>query len=360
MLMSKTAVDFKKVLEEKKKVVWKEIKKHLQGPLILPGSVKILAAYLEDVQFHRQIVSDYPQRQGKYLRPTLLILTAEAMGVSQRKVVKTAAAMQISEDWILIHDDFMDNSLARRGKPTLHRIYGSGLAVNAGDALHIAMWKMLRDNEKILGAQKTFELIDEFYSILVRTVLGQTTEMKWIKENKTDLTEQDCFFIIDGKTVCYSVAGPMRLGATIAGATQKQLDLIYEFARPLGRCFQIRDDLLDLTSDFRGLKKQVGNDIYEGKRTLMLMHLFKTAKPRDKMKLVEIMGKSRQRKTSDEVSFVIELMKKYKSLDYGQRLAEELASQALAIFEKRLDFLSRQPARNQLKKAVNFILKRDF
>ena len=354
------AVDFKKVLQEKKQLVWQEILPYLQKPLSLSGPLKIPRRYFKEIKFHWQITADYPRRQGKYVRPTLLLLTAEAMGVPPQKAIKTAAAMQTSEDWILAHDDFEDGSWERRGKPTLHRLYGPELAVNAADALHIIMWKMLRDNERILGAKKTFAIIDEFYQMLTRTCLGQTVELKWIQENRKGLTDEDCFFIIDGKTVYYTIAGPMRLGAIIASASSAQLAAIYEFARPLGRCFQIRDDWLDLTSDFAGLKKQRGNDIYEGKRTVMLMHLFRVAKSKDKVKLAAIMNKPREKKTAQEVELVIGLMKKYGSLDYGQKLAEKLADQALAIFEKKLGFLRCQPARNQLKAAVDFILRRDY
>lgn len=353
-------MDFVEVLKAKKQLVWQEIEKYLQKPLSLTGKLKIPQKYQKEVDFHWQIVSDYPQRKGKYLRPTLLLLTAQAMGFPEKKALKTAAAMQTSEDWILAHDDFEDNSLERRGKPTLHRLYGAGLAVNAADALHIIMWKMLKDNEKILGPKKTFAIIDEFYQMLSKTCLGQTVENKWTQENRVNLKDNDVFFILEGKTVYYTIAGPMRLGAILAGATAKQLELIYEFARPLGYCFQIQDDLLDLTSDFAGLKKQKGNDIYEGKRTIMLAHLLRNIKGQEKKKLGQILKKGRDEKTKAEVSWIIKMIKQYGSLKYGEKLAEKLAKQAKDIFEKKLDFLSRQPARNQIIAGIDFILNRKY
>ena len=77
----------------------------------------------------------------------------------------------------------------------------------------------------------------------------------------------------------------MRLGAIIASTTPDQLEHIYQFGKLTGYLFQIKDDLLDLTSDFQGLKKQTGNDIYEGKRTIMLAHLFRAVKGEDKATL---------------------------------------------------------------------------
>lgn len=353
-------MDFVEVLKDKKELIWQEIDKYLQNPLPLKGNLKIPRKYQKEVGLHWQIVNDYPQRKGKYLRPTFLLLTAEAMGFPEIKAVKTAAAMQTSEDWILAHDDFEDHSLERRGQPTLQCLYGDELAVNAADALHIIMWKMLKDNEKVLGPEKTFAIIDEFYQMLSKTTLGQTVEIKWAQENKDNLTDDDCFFIFDGKTVYYSIAGPMRLGAILAGATDKQLETIYEFAKPLGYCFQIKDDLLDLTSDFAGLKKQKGNDIYEGKRTIMLAHLFRTLKGQEKEKLLAIMGKKRAEKTPKEVDWVIKMMEKYGSLDYGEKLAGKFALEAKDIFNQKLGFLSKQPARDKIISGIDFILQRKY
>jgi len=354
------ALSFKQVLKEKRQLVWPEIKRYLQLTLSFSGQRKISAKYRPLIAFHQNLVSDYPERKGKYVRPTLLILTCEAMGVAAENALKTAAAMQISEDWILNHDDIEDDSLFRRGRQTLHKLYGIPLAINAGDALHTVMWRVLWDNLDILGREKALRIVDEFYRMLQRTVFGQTVEIKWIAENKSDLTNKDCFFIIDGKTVYYTIAGPMRLGAIIAGASPSQLEAIYEFARPLGRCFQVRDDLLDLTSDFAGLKKQMGNDIYEGKRTIMLVHLLRTIKGKEKQQLKTIMEKKRADKTETEVKWVIKMMEKYGSLDHGREIAKKLALQARKIFDQKLNFLSHQPARDQLRAGIDFILEREY
>jgi geranylgeranyl diphosphate synthase type II len=350
--------DFQQILVEKREIVWQEIQKYLKTPRF-PGKIAVPPQYQKEMDFHWQMVCDYPKRLGKYIRPTLVLLTAEAMGVPEEKAVRTAAAMQTSEDWILIHDDLEDGSLARRGDATLHRLYGEGLAINAGDSLHLVMWKMLWDNRKVLGEKKATEIAEEFYQMLTRTVFGQGVEIKWTQEKKEDLADEDIFLILDGKTSYYTIAGPMRLGAIIGGASSKQLEAIYEFGQYLGRCFQIVDDLLDLTSDFAGQKKQTGNDIYEGKRTIMLMHLFREIKDGDKEKLAAIMAKSREEKSLDEVEWVIEKMRDYGSLKYGRKLAEKFAKQAEKIFGDNLGFLRCQPARDQLEAVIEFIVKRD-
>lgn len=346
-----------KILEKHKKLVWPEIKSYLDYPSF-PPAFKIPKQYKSIAQFYWKLIEEYPKRQGKYLRPTLLMLTCEAVGGKPQNALKTAAAMQISEEWLLIHDDIEDNSLERRGKPTLHRMYGSEHAINAGDGLHLIMWKILLDNEPTLGADITFMLAYEFYRMLTRTAIGQTTEIKWTKETDVNLSDEDWFFIADGKTSYYTIAGPMRLGAIIGGTNSKQLDLLAKLGVSLGRCFQLVDDILDLTSDFGGLKKQTGNDIYEGKKTVLLGHLLRKAANKDRKKIISILKKERDRKSTEEVGWIINKMHHYGSIEYGRKLAQELKQKSLNIFEKNLKFLSHQPARNHLETLIHFVLER--
>lgn len=350
--------DFKGVLAEKKAIIWKEYRKYLAGSTKPAYAQDRIQDYKEEDAFFWKTISDYPERQGKYVRGALILLVCEAMGVDQKKAVLTGAAMQASEDWILIHDDLEDCSPERRGGQALHRIYGAAQAINAGDALHILMWKMLCGNEKVLGAEKTFRIMDEMNNMLMRTTLGQSVEIKWMEENRTDLTDKDVFFVIGGKTTYYTICGPMRLGGIIAGLNEKQLNALFEFGTPLGRCFQIKDDLLDITSDFEGLKKQVGNDIFEGKRTLMLMHLLRKANMEDLGKITAILKKKREEKSEAEVKFIISKMHEYGSIRYGEEKAEELKNQALKAFDEKLGFLSCEPGRSKLRAAIKFILER--
>ena len=353
-------IDFLEVLKEKQALVWPEIKHYLDSFRQTPSFCQVPQKYSSEVDFHFQLIADYPERKGKYVRPTLVLLTAEAMGFSQEKAIRTAAAMEVSENWILNHDDIEDDSLERRGKPTLHRLYGKELALNAGDGLHILMWKILRDNEKIIGINKTLAIMDEFYQMLGRTVLGQTIEIKWTQENRIDLSDEDILLILESKTGYYTIAGPMRLGAILAGATQKQLKCLYQFGKLMGYCYQITDDLLDLTSDFAGLKKQRGNDIYEGKRTIMLAHLLRKIKGKEKEKLIAILKKTREEKTKTEVEWVIKKMRQYGSFAHGRNLLNQFIKQAKDYFEQKLDFLVHQPARDQIKVFIDFVAQRRY
>lgn len=351
--------NFLEILSQYKNYIWPELETNLRLISNLPPYCRINSQYQYLVDFHQKITLDYPQRKGKYLRPTLLMLTAQALGIEKEKALNTAAAMQLSEDWILNHDDIEDDSLERRGLPALHRIYGKELAINAGDALHNLVWKILSDNIDPLGSSKSKQVSDEFFTMINRTIIGQTVEIKWTRENKVDLTDEDILFILESKTGYYTIAGPMRLGAVIASANNEQLDKIYTFGVILGRAFQIKDDLLDLTSDFNGQKKQIGNDIYEGKRTIMLLHLLRQSSAEDKTKLLKILSKTRQEKTETEIKWVLEKMNQYGSLKHGQELLEKYTKESKDIFETNLKFLSQQPYRQYIESFIDFIATRN-
>lgn len=344
-------------LEFYKSLVWPEVNKYLKNPEF-PKTFEVTEKQKQLEEFHWKLTNDYPERKGKYLRPTLLVLSGLCMGCKLEKLLQSAAAMQLSEEWILIHDDVEDDSDLRRGKPSLHKIYGHELAVNAGDALHAVMWKTVFDNLYLLGVDKTTEVFNEFYKIIMRTAFGQTIDIKWINENKLDFDLEDWYFIADTKSSYYTIAGPIRLGAIIAGANNKQLDLLSEFGLHLGRVFQLVDDILDVTTDFNGLKKQ-GGDIYEGKRTVMLEHLLKTSNSTDRNKLERILNKNRSTKSKEEVDWVIQKMNSYKSIDYAKGVAKIHKEKAEDIFDNKLDFLSHNPERKQLRSLIDFILNRD-
>ncbi len=303
------------------------------------------------------MILDYPERKGKYLRPTVLTLTALSLGAEIDECLNTAAAMQISEDWLLIHDDFEDQSQERRGKPTLHKIYGNELSVNAGNALHLVMWEALIDNFSVLDQKRSIQILTEFQRMLTRTAIGQTSELILTLGKKIDIRDEDYYFIIDGKTSYYSVAGPLRLGATIAKADQAKIDILTDFGRNLGRAYQIVDDVLDLTSTFSGLKKQTGNDIYENKRTIILGHLMRNIKGEDKEKAIQIMLKKRDEKIPSEVDWIISKMHSVGSIQYAMEKARKFTTIATKILDEKLGFL-KKPYVDDLRVLTEFILER--
>ena len=335
-------VDFKQFLAEKKPIIWEEVQKYL----------------LKDSPYgFADIVNDYPIRQGKYGRGSLILLSCEGFGGDAKKAVRTAAAMQMSEDWLLVHDDLVDNSDERRGKPTLHKIYGDYFAINAGDMIHVIMWKILIDNRQILDEKTTFRLLKEFSRFLKITATGQHIEMyTTFKRSLEGLTDKDYEDIVFGKTCEYTINGPLRLGAIIAGQSDETLEKISEFAIPMGKGFQIRDDLLNVIGEGSVYGKEIGGDIFEGKRTLMLIHLINNTKGKDHEDVIRIMKKERKDKTADEVQHIIDLMKKYGSIDYAEKKAEEFAKESKEKFHRNFPNIKNK---EMFESAIDFfVMKR--
>lgn len=337
-------VDFTKILEEKKPKIYKKIIEYL--PRRYP------------VQ-HYEMIRDYPKRQGKYLRPVLVLLANELFGGKEEDAILTAAAMQMSEEWILIHDDIQDNSEERRGKPCLHRIHGPELAMNAGDTLHIIMWKMLMDNYKMLAQEKARKISNLMYEILLSTCEGQYLELSWIRNGKIELNESEYYRMIDRKAGAYSIYGPLQLGAAVAGATDADIECIKGWGTPFGRAFMIHDDVLNLVGNRKAYGKEIGGDILEGKRTLILIHLLKNCSVKERKSILQIYLKSRKDKTIEERDYILRLMKDYGSIDYAHAKSLEFAEKAKKLFETKADHLGDSFAKKTIIAAIDFVVSRD-
>lgn len=343
-MLNPKEINFLQVLNEMKPKIYNKICQYL--PKKFPEE-------------HYAIVRDYTERQGKYLRPILVLLANEMFGGKKDDALLTAAAMQTSEDWILIHDDIEDNSDERRGKPCLHKIYGIELALNAGDALHIIMWKMLVDNTELLGSEKTKKIFDLMQNILLHTCEGQYLELSWIIHKRFDIIEEEYYKMIDVKSGAYSIYGPIQLGATVAGAKDEQIDSLRKWGIPLGRAFMIADDVLNLTGDKAKYGKEIGGDILEGKRTLMLIHLLNNCSKEEKEKVIDTYSKKREEKTEKERDYILDLMKRYGSIDYANTRAIEFANEAKRIFVQSTSSLKDSFAKRAIETCIDFVVTRD-
>lgn len=326
------------------------IKKRVFDHLPKPPKEKHLAE-------HYEMLYDYPSRGGKYVRPGLVLLSCAASGGKIRNALDIAAAMEISEDWILIHDDFQDHSLERRGKPAMPILKGDELAVNAGDHLHIIMWCALLSARKDAGMNRAMELAEEMNCILQVTCEGQYLDISWMQRGMF-VTESQYYEMIDRKTGGYTIIGPLRLGALAAG-NKKALGPLVKFGTPLGRAFQIHDDWLNVFSTKTG--KELGGDILEGKRTLMLIHLLDSLEKKGKSakakEIRELFCKTRPERTEDEVREVIALYEDHGCREWARERALKFASEAKRALAK-VPYKSSEH-KEILSDAVDFIVNRE-
>ena len=284
---------------------------------------------VREVDLLYRMMRDYPGRPAKGMRPFLCLAACRAAGGIEDHALLTAACIELFQHWILIHDDIEDGSELRRGEPALHRKYTEALALNAGDALHARMWGALLTNKKSLGLATTVSVMEEFSKMVNETTEGQHMELGWVHDSRWDLDESDYYEMCTKKTSWYTVASPCRLGAIVAGADAGVLGGLKEFGLKLGVAFQIQDDALNLVGEEKKYGKAKSDDILEGKRTLILLHLLESASPGEKKKLISIMNMDRKKKTPADVSYVLSLVDRQDAIGYARKRALELMKEAV-------------------------------
>lgn len=306
---------------------------------------------------HWKMVVDYPERGGKYVRPGLLLLSTFASDGDIEKALTTAAAMEVSENWLLVHDDFEDHSLLRRGKPSLPALHGDEMAVNAGDHLHLSMWKILLANRQMLGSSKTFEIAEEMEGFLQTTCEGQYLELAWTQSGRI-VGEEEYFEVVDRKTGRYTITGPLKLGALVAGNTGA-LEPLEKFGHCLGRAFQIHDDWLNVFSSRTG--KELGGDILEGKQTLLLIglvHRLEQAGDTENLDLVKhVFSLTREERSQDMVKRIIDLYEEHGCRERVRELVKKFAGDARTTLD---DIPFSDEGKEILADAIDFIVDREL
>jgi geranylgeranyl diphosphate synthase type II len=279
-----------------------------------------------------QLLRDYPKRSGKGLRGLFVLLSTAAHGGASERGLIPAAALELFQNWVLVHDDIEDDSEVRRGAPALHRRVGVPIALNVGDAMHVYMWEALM----ALQAAPNFRadaVRSEFARLIHRTAEGQHLDLSWVAQGRFAIEEADYLRMVTLKTSWYTVIGPLNLGAYVAGRTP---DPRFEtFGARLGAAFQIRDDVLNLDPD-KATGKEFAGDLYEGKRTLILAHLLAHATQAEVEATEATLRRPRAEKQREAVAEILVLIERYGSLRYAQSVAEAEAAAALTGLQEAL------------------------
>lgn len=239
------------------------------------------------------LILDYPLRGGKALRPALSIAMCLGLGGHLEAILPTAATLELYHNAFLIHDDIEDESWWRRGKPTLHIDHGVPIAVNVGDAMLSLSLQPLLDNVERVGLGPALRILRAIAKMTRLTVDGQALELEWVRSNAWQLDDADYLKMVELKTSWYSFITPLQAGAIAAGAAPDRMAGLESLGRHLGAAFQITDDLLNLRADPQEYGKEIGGDLWEGKRTLMLLHTLRSAEPQDQARAVAILAKRR-------------------------------------------------------------------
>jgi geranylgeranyl diphosphate synthase type II len=306
------------------------------------------------------MMSDYPSRSGKGLRPGLLLIFNRAFGGNDDRALTTASALELFQNWIVIHDDIEDQSDLRRGQPALHVKHGVALALNAGDALAGKMWELLLQNREILGPEMTMTLFDEFLNMYAHTTAGQHIELSWVAARRWDLTENDYFEMCRRKTAWYTVITPCWTGSLIAGADWSVRDVLIEFGMDLGAAFQIQDDVLNLAGDISKYGKEIGGDLWEGKRTLVIIDLLRKCADKEREFIIGILNKDRDKKSKNDIDQILTFIDHYGCIAYAAGISQNLARRAQRIFQESIDGMADPHYRQVVIDLIDFMVNREL
>lgn len=215
---------------------------------------------------------------GKKIRASLVILSAGMRSEPSEEALDLAAAAEIVHCASLIHDDIIDQSLLRRGVPTVSRKWGSRVAVLVGDYMYTTALKVAVGE----GARSMFPVLVAATGDMVK---GELYQLEYSGIDRID--KRHYFTIIELKTARF-MAACMKMGGVKGGFSDAQSDILYNAGLNLGFAFQIVDDALDVMDDSDVTGKDGGNDFFEGKVTLPFLHLLETADAAERARLVEL------------------------------------------------------------------------
>lgn len=216
---------------------------------------------------------------GKRIRPVLLLLSSKLFNSDLSIALEAALAIEIFHNFTLVHDDIMDSAPLRRGKDTVHMIWGLNNAILSGDVMMVEANKHLTK----LDSSVLKEALFCFNTTAQGVCEGQQLDTEF--EQRNDVTIDEYINMIRLKTAVL-VGGAMKLGAIVAGASHQDGELLYSFGENFGIAFQLQDDILDVYGDPAKFGKQVGGDIISNKQTFLLLRLKELATAED-LKLLE-------------------------------------------------------------------------
>lgn len=356
------ASDIEQILAEKSAIIDKTIEKYLprkysqQTMEFTFGKARYRFNIETANKAFAEPIWNLLDRGGKRWRPTLFLLTCEALGGNPDKFLDFVVLIELVHNGSLIIDDLEDSSELRRGKPCTYKLFGSDIAINAGNFMYYAPLLVFLKNNT-LPKEKLLRAYEIYAQELINIHLGQAMDISWHRGIAEPGNEEEYLQMCAFKTGTLARLAA-KLGALCADADNNAIEILGKLAESLGIAFQIQDDLLNLTSTSnRGQFSQqyLGEDIREGKRTLIVIHALQKSSEKDRKRLLEILNMhTRDKKLIEEA---ILLLKKYGAIEYAKQRARELVEDAWKDADK---IMKPSKAKEQLHALVNFAIEREY
>jgi len=354
-------VDIERFLEEKAPLIDRAIEKYIprefsEKSILFKVNPPKYSCNLEPLnKAIAEPIWEILDRGGKRWRPALFLLICEALGKNSEEYLDFAIIPEVVHNGTLIIDDIEDSSELRRGKPCTYKIYGVDIAVNAGNAMYYLPLLPLMEKKAKLPAETLRDIYEVYVQEMINLSMGQAMDIAWHKgiANADEIGEEDYLQMCAYKTGTLARMAA-KIAAVIAGANRELVEKLGRFAESIGVAFQMQDDVLDLTGkEFAKKKGGVGQDITEGKRTLIVIHTLKRASSADKSRLVHILNMH----TSDQTlrDEAISIMQKYRAVEHVKHIAAKIVEESWNEVDK---LLPTPQAKEKLKAFAEFLIKR--
>lgn len=299
---------------------------------------------------------DLLDRGGKRWRAVLFLVFVEGFGEDPAEYLPYACIPEILHNGTIIVDDVEDGATIRRGEPALHRVYGRDIALNVGNAMYFLPLKVITRDPANLPADQRLAAYEMLMHELNRTHLGQGMDICWHNEGEVRISTDQYLEMCACKTGCLGriVA---RLAAIITNQPPEVEAAVAEYAELTAVAFQIGDDILDVEHSLGRageFGKAFGNDIREGKKTLMVIHAMRTSNPDRARRLQAIL--EGEDNTDDEIIEALEIIADAGSIEYARERALELAADARAAIDD-VDFDAETT--RKLEEFTEFVIERD-
>lgn len=283
---------------------------------------------------------------GKRLRPLMVLLTANALGYPQAsgktEHLDLAAIIEFIHTATLLHDDVVDMSSLRRGRPTANAQWGNAPSVLVGDFLY----------------SRAFQMMVQIGNMDIMAILANTTNVisegevqQLVNAKNPEVTEDNYYQVIDKKTAILFAAA-CEVAAVLSGATNEQRQALQSYGRKVGVAFQLVDDALDYTGDAATLGKNVGDDLAEGKPTLPLIYAMRTGTPEQ----AAVIANAIRNGDASQLSAILAIVQTTGAMDYTLDAAREQVRQAIA----QLEFLPNNTFTQAMRQVAEFSLARTF
>lgn len=248
-------------------------------------------------------IKEFMLRDGKRVRPSLFLIGY--LGFAKKAppgLYRSAVSLELLHDFMLVHDDIIDKSDTRRGKPSMHEMLnrylsphkdikfnGQDLTIVIGDVMFaLALCAFLSVKEAAVRKENALKKLIE---AAVYTGSGELIELLAGIKDIDKITKQDIYKIYDFKTANYTFASPLTMGATLAGAAKNQIKMLFDYGIYLGRAFQIKDDYLGIFGSMSKIGKSNFSDLKESKRTILVWYAYQNSDANDKLKIKRILSK---------------------------------------------------------------------